>query len=41
MVFVNTRYPSPDQFFTELQIERDSRWVTINHPTDETCPTPR
>jgi phosphoserine phosphatase len=41
MVFVNTRYPSPDQFFTELKIERDNRWMIINHPTDETCPTPQ
>jgi phosphoserine phosphatase len=41
MVFVNTRYPSSERFFTELKIEQDSRWVIINHPTDETCPTPQ
>jgi phosphoserine phosphatase len=41
MVFVNTRYPSPDQFFTELRITRNSRWMILNNPTDETCPTPQ
>jgi phosphoserine phosphatase len=40
-VFVNTRYPSPEQFFRDLGIQRDGRWVIIHNPTDEPCPTPQ
>jgi len=38
-VYMNTRYPSSEQFFAESGVSRDETWITIDHPLEEECPT--